>query len=1707
MLLDGWKQFCSRVRARSKGWRRSHRERVRRHDLSRSPEALETRELLSTVTVSVVNGETTEGTSAPLRFRLMRTDAEGELTVNVSLGGTATIGADYRTTGLRGTTAVTFANGNQVANVKLTPLDDQVVERNESVTLQLLAGSGYELGNETSVSGVIKIDADNSEIVVDTLIDENDGNLSRNDLSLREALLLANDVPGTQVISFSPRLTEAGPATLKLTGTLPTVTGGITINGPDVDATVSPSKLTIQAADRGRLFRFITNSDRATIRGLTLAGGELTSVAGENNSEGYGGAAIYCVGNLTVARCVLTDNTARVGGAIYISEGSGLIQQSFLFDNHSTLNGGALAALNSNVAIVDSTFTKNIAGTVTNVGSGGAIFSQGGDLTVTQSTLFQNSATVAGAIQHDASGNRLLIEQSSIAANSATVTTGGIATNAKFSISNSLAYANTLNGKASDVTASNRESLFASNFVGAVTSPVVPTTGGGNLLADLRFTPLSDVVFPALVQQGGPTPTLPPTQQSALLGAGSSGYQPVDRWDSDGDGDTAELIPFDQRGIGYQRIRSRRVDMGAVEGPTTSTFVSIEAVKSTAIEQGFNETSVVNGKDTKVHTDDTLTFRVHRSTRLNDLPVKLSFGGTAALRSDFNVTDASLTDAIATLTIPDRKTSAMITLTAVADSVFEGDEDVTVRVDAAPATTTASGTTPASTTTPAYSKSLSTSAVGSLLFSDVDIVVDELTDEDDGIVGTGETTLREAIRMSNRTDSLNTISFASSLFAGGPATLTLKNGPLETTGDLLIGGPGADTLTITAEGKTGLFDLRNLDESAAGRSKVIIENLTLTGGKRSPSLAANVDGSPIPSRGGAINSDVDLGIRNCVLVGNSADVGGAIYETRGSLVMEDNFLIENTAGSAGGAIAWEHSGSGSQGDVVLSRNWLHENRSAGDGGAIYQVGGRLRVDNSTLSQNLAIGKGGALRALQTTLAPRGIVEIANSTIVENDAAFGGGISSDAFRTTVSQSTLVNNFGNGRSLAVTTQAILKNTIVLGREVQDSPFLDITGKLSVLQSVNNLFSVAGSSGGIVNGVNGNIVGKASGEALRIADIVDPVLRDNGGTLPTYLLVPNSLAVNAGSNDAIPYDSPFADPTAVPAPVQIVSDQRGGLYRRTRSGTVDIGAVEFLPYTITITPPSATVTEEGSNKLAWKFERNNSTGPLAVNVAISGTATLDQDFEVQSPSAFEPQMLVVRFPDRTNSVTIEIDPKDDQLIEPDESIIFTPVGKSMTFRALTTDKKVAESVETRGLVQSKDIEQVRVRLSDDGVLSFKDLTGGRNVLAVTKFASTPATNGTEATPDSWMITSTQADLCFDGTKSESTLKVAMSRVVSFDFDLANGNDIVDLTPVTVPAVLHMGGGNDSVIGGLGDDQIFGGDGADTLQGRGGSDTLQGEAGNDSLVGGIAADSLVGGDGNDQLDGQNGTDTLTGGTGSDIFVGGPGRDLVLEVTDVASVTLADDRIVGLGATDSANEHVIEVELFQLTGGPSANVFWARDLNAPVTLIGGDGDDQLVGSLKASLIEGGAGNDRLIGGPGNDQLNGNAGDDTLLGDAGNDVLVGGLGDDVIDGVTGQDTLNGGNGDDLMRGGEGDDFLQGQEGNDTLLGSAGNDTLNGADGADMLLGEAGNDSLNGGDGRDQVAGGGNRIAASPDDVFADVHEILETLIFDSFNDRASRPVG
>lgn len=132
-------------------------------------------------------------------------------------------------------------------------------------------------------------------------------------------------------------------------------------------------------------------------------------------------------------------------------------------------------------------------------------------------------------------------------------------------------------------------------------------------------------------------------------------------------------------------------------------------------------------------------------------------------------------------------------------------------------------------------------------------------------------------------------------------------------------------------------------------------------------------------------------------------------------------------------------------------------------------------------------------------------------------------------------------------------------------------------------------------------------------------------------------------------------------------------------------------------------------------------------------------------------------------------------------------------------------------------------------------------------------------------------------------------------------------------------------------------------------------------------------------------------------------------------SLTSKGLTVIGNGKTVSGSPFN-GVSKITVNGNDGADRIDASNLDIPVILNGGNGNDTLIG---------GSNNDLLQGGAGDDNLDGQAGNDTLLGGIGNDVLTGGPGLDSMKGEDGNDTLNAADGlaDLLVDGGSGNDTI------------------------------------------------------------------------------------
>ncbi|MCI0332795.1 MAG: hypothetical protein L0228_06190 [Planctomycetes bacterium] len=208
------------------------------------------------------------------------------------------------------------------------------------------------------------------DYVVDTLVDESDGNYSTGDFSLREAIGLANGMVGTDTISFDPALTSGGPAVITLTsaGEL-FIVDSVSIQGlganlltikaydPDMDGTNDGDGSRVFNIDNGGPTRIDVE-----LIGLTLTGGD---VFGD-------GGAIHNAERLTVTSSIISGNAAPGG------------------------NGGGISHyISGELTITSSTISGNVAGF-----NGGGIYHRGTMLDLDNSTISGNTAGYGGGMAH-----------------------------------------------------------------------------------------------------------------------------------------------------------------------------------------------------------------------------------------------------------------------------------------------------------------------------------------------------------------------------------------------------------------------------------------------------------------------------------------------------------------------------------------------------------------------------------------------------------------------------------------------------------------------------------------------------------------------------------------------------------------------------------------------------------------------------------------------------------------------------------------------------------------------------------------------------------------------------------------------------------------------------------------------------------------------------------------------------------------------------------------------------------------------------------------------------------------------------------------------------------------------------------------------------------------------------------------------------------
>ncbi|WP_287721387.1 Calx-beta domain-containing protein, partial [Microcystis sp. M005S1] len=280
---------------------------------------------LPSITLAVSPTSVTEDGTTNLVYTFTRSGVTtNALTVNYTLGGTATLNTDYTRTGT--TNTVTFAAGSSTATVTVDPTADTTVESNETVALTLAAGTGYTVGTTTAVTGTITND--------DTSVPSQ---LSINDITVVEGqnnnaiLTVTVNNPNPQQITVNyttaPINATANVDYTSQTGTLTiapnTSTASISIpilndnlNEPDevftvtlsnpVNATINPDEAIGQVIITDTLQSAITRTLPNNVENLRLIGtnningtgnagdNKITGNSGNNILAGANGNDIYC---------------------------------------------------------------------------------------------------------------------------------------------------------------------------------------------------------------------------------------------------------------------------------------------------------------------------------------------------------------------------------------------------------------------------------------------------------------------------------------------------------------------------------------------------------------------------------------------------------------------------------------------------------------------------------------------------------------------------------------------------------------------------------------------------------------------------------------------------------------------------------------------------------------------------------------------------------------------------------------------------------------------------------------------------------------------------------------------------------------------------------------------------------------------------------------------------------------------------------------------------------------------------------------------------------------------------------------------------------------------------------------------------------------------------------------------------------------------
>ncbi|MCD8024366.1 MAG: hypothetical protein LUE64_02400 [Candidatus Gastranaerophilales bacterium] len=272
--------------------------------------------------------------------------------------------------------------------------------------------------------------------------------------------------------------------------------------------------------------------------------------------------------------------------------------------------------------------------------------------------------------------------------------------------------------------------------------------------------------------------------------------------------------------------------------------------------------------------------------------------------------------------------------------------------------------------------------------------------------------------------------------------------------------------------------------------------------------------------GGAIYSEGNLIIDAAVkFTGNSASLGGAIYNKSGTAAINNStFSSNNTVWFSGGAIY------NFNGNLSIDNSYFISNISSTSGGAIQNDYGTVTISNTYFNDNTASTYGGAI----VNATNSAVINISNATFTSNEAGNSGGAIYNDGIATITDSDFTNNTASSKGGAIYNGSAAKLTIVADTK-------DVTFQGNTANSVSNAIYTDGTTTFTANsGMNiilndgvsgaGSIIANGEGTVQLGADMTDytGAVQIDSGTVQitssgTYFNNASSTIVNGGTLDS--------------------------------------------------------------------------------------------------------------------------------------------------------------------------------------------------------------------------------------------------------------------------------------------------------------------------------------------------------------------------------------------------------------------------------------------------------------------------------------------------------------------------------------------------------------------------------------------------------------